>query len=205
MLPLQSYSPSSAAEEGHACLEAAAAAAAATAAAAGENISCLVPWAGGPPKEVRGLSLLQFVSAAHGGCIPPSPPPLPQQIAIDFVNFCTDLQTTEIYHVRLYDPFEVSRRRHCLLSLSSSTNRSAVSFLLLMHRDNVSFLYLLSTHILIVSLRLCLEAERLSTFFIFCLETDKLSPFFFVLMQRDCLLSLGFCVMGGLLSLLSPD
>ncbi|KAL8433452.1 hypothetical protein ACSSS7_003879 [Eimeria intestinalis] len=107
LAPVQAYYPASPAEEGHAALEAAAAAAAA-AAGGGDSSSnvALVPWNGSPPKEVRGLSLLPFVPLSRGGAIPPSPPALPSYVCNDFVEYCLEKQGTEIYHVRLYDPYE---------------------------------------------------------------------------------------------------
>ncbi|CDJ37602.1 ubiquitin carboxyl-terminal hydrolase, putative [Eimeria tenella] len=129
LAPQQAYNPSSLAEEGHSALEAAAAAAAAGGApAGGDATSSLVPWGGGPPKEVRGLSLLPFVPRARGGNIPPSPPPLPVYLCNDFVDFCLESQATEVYHVRLYDPFEflgkVMSSSGCLL-LSPSLPQAA--------------------------------------------------------------------------------
>ncbi|XP_026191634.1 uncharacterized protein LOC34622596 [Cyclospora cayetanensis] len=110
--PQQAYCPSSPAEEGHLALEAAAAAAAAVAVAAAatgtaaDTTSSLVPWGGAPPREVRGLSLLPFVPRSRGGAIPPIPPPLPCYLCNDFVDYCLEEQATEIYHIRLYDPYE---------------------------------------------------------------------------------------------------
>ncbi|OEH74824.1 ubiquitin carboxyl-terminal [Cyclospora cayetanensis] len=73
---------------------------------AADTTSSLVPWGGAPPREVRGLSLLPFVPRSRGGAIPPIPPPLPCYLCNDFVDYCLEEQATEIYHIRLYDPYE---------------------------------------------------------------------------------------------------